>query len=134
MSDEKSAAQAELAKTCEAADVWVGHVYRHWDEGGEYVVFAVTLDEATLEPLVSYYSLKRQTRWTRKLTVFTAVINQLSRRFERVRLANFEEIAAALGIDLTVNHGIVIRGGHPPERVKPSEEEATLRGHRRPKT
>ena len=103
--DEKTEAQSKLAATCEAADVWRCHVYRHWDEGGEYgeyVVFAVTLDEATLEPLVHYYSLKYKTRWSRKLTVFTEHLGTAGpRRFARVRRASFEEVAAALGVSVT---------------------------------
>ena len=61
----KDKAQADL----KALDFKLG-VYRHY-KGGLYVVFAVSLDEETLKPLVHYYSLAKETRWTRTLTNFT---------------------------------------------------------------
>jgi hypothetical protein len=100
--DPKTEAQSKLVAACEAVGVFPGHVYSHWNAGGEYVVFAVTLDEATLEPLVHYYSL---TRWTRTLVVFVEpmMINiPHARRFERVRPATLEEFLAAIDVRLTV--------------------------------
>lgn len=42
-------------------------VYRHY-RGGEYVLFALTVDEATCAAvLVHYYSIERGFRWTRTL-------------------------------------------------------------------
>jgi hypothetical protein len=55
--DDKTEAQSKLAAACEAAGVFPGHVYTHCQAAGEYVVFTITLDEVTLEPLVHYYSL-----------------------------------------------------------------------------
>ena len=100
--DDKNEAQARLAATCESADVWPGHVYRHY-KGGEYVVFAVTLDEDVLVPLVHYYSLEKRTRWTRMIVNFADVIgDQASHRFERVRPVTFDEYLAALGVELAL--------------------------------
>jgi hypothetical protein len=100
MSDEKTEAQSKLAETCAAAGVRVGHVYQHY-RGGLYVVFAVSLAEATLLPYVHYYSLERGTRWTRPLANFSAVMNVDTarvQRFERVRPATNDELARAIGV------------------------------------
>lgn len=108
MSDEKTVAQAKLSAACEAAGIEPGFVYRHWREGGEYVVFTVTLDEESLVPEVHYFSLKYRTRWSRKLTVFAQVMDartETVRRFERVRRATFDEFMAALGVDVAVIAG-----------------------------
>ncbi len=118
MSDEKSEAQAQLAKMCKATDVRPGHLYRH-HKGGEYIVFAVTLDEENLVPEIHYFSLEHRTRWSRELTVFIQVMGARSEtvhRFERIRAASFEEIAAAIGVSLTVDYGIMIYGGKPEAR------------------
>jgi hypothetical protein len=64
MSDEKDIAQAELA----ALDFKLG-LYEHY-KGGRYIIFAVSCDEDTLEPLVHYYSIEKKTRWTRTLVNF----------------------------------------------------------------
>jgi hypothetical protein len=101
--DAKTEAQSRLVAVCEAADVWPGYVYTHWQAGGEYVVFAVTLDEVTLEPNVHYYSLTYRTRWTRTLMVFTERLRaDVPHRFERVRPATLEEFLAAIDVRLTV--------------------------------
>lgn len=47
-----------------------GDIYDHY-RGGDYRVVAVSLEEATLEPLVTYQSLKLKAFWTRTLTNFT---------------------------------------------------------------
>jgi hypothetical protein len=104
--DAKTEAQSKLVATCEAAGVLSGHIYTHWQAGGEYVVFAVTLDEATLEPLVHYYSLTYRTRWTRTLAVFTELVRMdVLRRFAYVRPATLEEFLAAIDVRLTVAPG-----------------------------
>ena|SRR5580698_756824 len=105
--DAKTEAQSKLTATCEAADVLPGYIYTHWNVGGEYVVFAVTLDEATLEPLVHYYSLTYRTRWSRPLAVFVEVMvivdsSPVTHRFDRIRSATLEEFLAAIDVRLTV--------------------------------
>jgi|HubBroStandDraft_2_1064218.scaffolds.fasta_scaffold01263_11 hypothetical protein len=107
--DDKTEAQSRLAERCHDAGVFVGHVYTHWDVGGEYVVYSVMLDEATLEPRVAYYSLTYRTRWSRTLDVFTSLIegvgvgpgNQTT-RFRRVRPATLDEFLTAIDVRVTV--------------------------------
>jgi hypothetical protein len=69
-------------------------------KGPEYVLFALTLKEDTLEPMVHYYSLEKKTRWTRTYEDFTHDIegNGLSRRFTYARPATTSEIVQALRI------------------------------------
>ena len=68
-------------------------VYRH-RKGGEYVVFGHTVDEATLAPLVHYYSLTKQTRWTRTIVNFVEDVDGRP-RFERARDATSLELHVA---------------------------------------
>jgi|HubBroStandDraft_4_1064222.scaffolds.fasta_scaffold09594_4 hypothetical protein len=104
--DDKTEAQSKLAAACEAAGVFPGHVYTHCQAAGEYVVFTITLDEVTLEPLVHYYSLTYRTRWTRTLAVFTERVRMdVFRRFAYVRPATLEEFLAAIDVRLTVAPG-----------------------------
>ena len=65
--DAKDEAQAKLAATDFKLGVW-----RHY-KGGLYVVFALSLDEETLQPLVHYFSLEKRTRWTRAMHNFKSV-------------------------------------------------------------
>lgn len=108
--DEVQAAQAKLddeAKTAmqgrlKELDFRVG-VYRHY-AGGEYVVFAITLMEDTLDALVHYYSVKHGTRWTRTLSnwqerVYEKLVegqSVLGPRFEYLRPFTYEEFQLAL--------------------------------------
>jgi len=62
MSDPKDDAQEKL-KTCGISS---GR-FQHY-KGPQYEVFALTIDEATLEPLVHYKSLVHGTSWTRTVT------------------------------------------------------------------
>lgn len=65
--DPKSEIQSKLkefAARCPIA------VYTHRN-GGQYVVFGHSVDEATLTPLVHYYSIDHGTRWTRTVENFT---------------------------------------------------------------
>lgn len=66
--DEKDLAQAKLA----ALSFPLGR-YQHY-KGSFYRVFAVTLDEETLEPLVHYEALTRHTSWTRKMSNFMETV------------------------------------------------------------
>lgn len=66
--DEKDVAQAKLA----ALSFPLGR-YQHY-KGPFYRVFAVTIDEETLEPLVHYESLTRRTCWTRKMSNFMETV------------------------------------------------------------
>lgn len=66
--DEKDVAQKRL----EALSFPLGR-YQHY-KGPFYRVFAVSIDEETLEPLVHYESLARGTRWTRKMSNFMETV------------------------------------------------------------
>jgi hypothetical protein len=65
MKDEKDVAQEKLA----ALSFPLGR-YQHY-KGPFYFVFAVSIDEESLEPLVHYESLVHGTFWTRRLSNFT---------------------------------------------------------------
>lgn len=65
-------------------------VYAH-RKGGTYVVFAHSVGEESLQPLVHYYSVDRGTRWTRTITDFTELVDGKP-RFERVRDASDSEL------------------------------------------
>lgn len=62
----KDRSQAELA----SCSIVPGQIYRHY-KGGLYVIVSVSIDEGTLEPLVTYRSNKKGTCWTRTLDNFT---------------------------------------------------------------
>lgn len=66
MDDYKQQAQDRIAE--EVGDTKRG-LYKHY-KGGLYVLFSESVDEATGDVLVHYYSLEKRTRWTRKLEVF----------------------------------------------------------------
>jgi hypothetical protein len=68
MSDEKNDAQAQLAVAAERCPIGL---YTHYKTDGVYVVHGHSVDEATLAPLVHYYSVSRGSRWTRTIDVFT---------------------------------------------------------------
>lgn len=95
--DEKD--KAQLALVDAAATCPVG-VYTH-RSGGEYIVFAHSIDEETLTPLVHYFSLKKGTRWTRTVTNFVESSGDHlhPRRFVRVRNATAAELNAALYLE-----------------------------------
>jgi hypothetical protein len=57
-------------------------IYRHY-KGGLYLVFACSLDEASLTELVHYYSLERQTCWTRTRADFFEPVLVDGRMFDR---------------------------------------------------
>lgn len=48
-------------------------MYRHY-KGGTYLVFARSVHEQTLEPLVHYYSYERCTFWTRTREDFLDIV------------------------------------------------------------
>lgn len=90
--DLKDRAQAKLA----SALVQLG-VYRHY-KGGLYTVFSTSIDEATLEPLVHYYSHAKRTRWTRTLRNFQETIKNDTGnvpRFEFTSVASVSELVTA---------------------------------------
>jgi hypothetical protein len=87
--DNKDVMQAALAKMKPRLGV-----YEH-TKGGLYIVFAVSLKEDTLDPLVHYYSIDKKTRWTRDYENFVEVV--LGRpRFVYVRPATVTELVGAL--------------------------------------
>jgi hypothetical protein len=95
MSDEKDEAQAKLA----AFDFKLG-VWEHY-KGGLYVVFAISLDEETLQRLVHYFSIEKKTRWTRSLLNFTQYVGPgefSPRRFVYDRDATLVEMMEAFDI------------------------------------
>jgi hypothetical protein len=61
--------------------------YRHY-KGPCYWVFAVSIDEETLEPLVHYKSLIHETLWTRKMSNFAEEVDlpsgEKKPRFEHI--------------------------------------------------
>jgi hypothetical protein len=82
MSDPKDEAQRRLN---EAAFLCPWGIYTH-RKGGLYVVFAHSVDEASLVPLVHYFSLEKETRWTRTVENFLEDVEG-KRRFQWVRSA-----------------------------------------------
>jgi hypothetical protein len=66
--DDKDLAQEKLG----ALEFPLGR-YQHY-KGPFYRVFAVSIDEETLEPLVHYESLAHRTSWTRKMSNFTETV------------------------------------------------------------
>jgi hypothetical protein len=91
VSDEKD--KAQLALTLTGAKLGL---YSH-RKGGHYVVFAVSLDEETLKPLVHYYSIDEKTRWTRTQENFEELVDGFS-RFTYLREAKTEEFYKAVGL------------------------------------
>jgi len=77
MSDPKDDAQEKL-KTCGISS---GR-FQHY-KGPQYEVFALTIDEATLEPLVHYKSLVHGTSWTRTVKNFTEKVEVEGRKVPR---------------------------------------------------
>jgi len=96
--DEKDAAQAALA---EAASCCPVGVYAHRN-GGEYVVYGHSIDEATLVPLVHYFSIAKRSRWTRTIINFTEQGSDGAARFRRIRDATDDEILEARIVGLTI--------------------------------
>ena len=68
--------------------------YRH-HKGGAYVVFSVTVHEATGEVLIHYFSVLKHTRWTRSRKVFQEFVVKPILRFTWWRPASREELFAA---------------------------------------
>jgi hypothetical protein len=75
----KTGVQVKLSSLIQACPVGV---YRH-RKGGTYIVFAHTINEDTLAPLVHYYSIERSSRWTRTIENFTQTVDGRP-RFERI--------------------------------------------------
>jgi hypothetical protein len=91
--ENKNAMQAALALFKPRLGVWEHH------KGGLYIVFAVTLKEDTLDPMVSYYSIDKKTRWTRTYENFVELIGEGKRpRFSYVRPVRSTELLTALGL------------------------------------
>jgi hypothetical protein len=72
MSDEKNAAQAQLAVAAERCPVGL---YSHYKTDDVYIVYGHSVDEATLAPLVHYYSVSRGSRWTRTIANFIEIVH-----------------------------------------------------------
>lgn len=72
--------------------------YEH-RKGGRYIVFAHTVDEATLQPLVHYYSIAKKTRWTRTFTSFVELVDGKP-RFMRTGDTTGMLLAIARGVEI----------------------------------
>lgn len=88
---DKSAAQLALSRE----PVRLG-VYRHY-KGGQYIVFCVSLNEATLEQLVHYYSIEERFRWTRTREVFFEMVQDVP-RFTFLRDSSWSDRLRASGL------------------------------------
>jgi hypothetical protein len=99
----------EVQERLRATSLKLG-VYRHY-KGGLYVLFAESVREETLEPMVHYFSLEKKTRWTRSKSNFgeTVVLpdnSAMSRRFAYDREATVHELCQAFGFEVDVKlHG-----------------------------
>jgi hypothetical protein len=89
--DPKDKAQQKLAESL----VEIG-IYRH-HKGGLYTLFTTSIDEATLAPLVTYYSHAKRTRWTRSFQNFGEVVEMQD---ERGKVARFEFMGPATTAEL----------------------------------
>jgi len=99
-SDDKQAAQLTLRHASLACPVGV---YEHY-KGGQYIVFAHTVDEATLQALVHYFCCARGTRWTRTVANFMEPVDGTP-RFRHVRTASLGEWRMATGEQLYTEAG-----------------------------
>lgn len=75
-------------------------LYRHYKRG-DYILYSVSLRESDMEPVVSYYSIGRMTRWTRPVEEFAATVDSEGGRvfrFERVSACTAEQLTRAAGI------------------------------------
>lgn len=75
--------------------------YRHY-KGSFYIAYSVTVDEATLEPMVHYYSLDKKTRWTRTVKNFTELVDKDGHKIQRFVWsyhASWQELAVAAGLE-----------------------------------
>jgi hypothetical protein len=64
----------DLAQRQAAGGPQPGEVYRHY-KGGIYSIVARSIQEDTLEPLVTYHSNLKGTNWTRTLANFTETVD-----------------------------------------------------------
>lgn len=79
-SELKDTAQKNLAGAPPCGSVWVHY------KGGFYSIVRCSIEEATLQPMVTYHSNARNTDWTRPLEVFlgSVTVDGVKRpRFER---------------------------------------------------
>ena len=90
--DEKDLAQKKLR---EVSNSFLLGRYQHY-KGPFYRVFAITLDEATLEPLVHYESLFHHTFWTRTLKNFTEEVTLDGKTQSRFKFVGW---AAGVGLE-----------------------------------
>ncbi len=101
-SEDDESGRKDLAQECLKSERVFAGLYEHY-KGGLYVVFAKSVDEATLLPMVHYYIVQKKTRWTRRLDDFTAQVkdstNTVRDRFKRLRKATSFELAEAAGFD-----------------------------------
>ncbi len=67
----------------------IGDIYEHY-KGGLYVVLCRSVDEETLQPLVTYRSNLKGYTWTRTLKNFTATVQlangNIVNRFRHIKL------------------------------------------------
>lgn len=91
--DPKQDVQESLPALAELCPVGV---YTHRN-GGTYVVFAHSVNEATLAPLVHYYSVDKRTRWTRTIKNFVEKVGGVP-RFSFVAYVSLAQFNAAINV------------------------------------
>jgi hypothetical protein len=89
--DLKDRAQQKLRETLIELGIYRNH------KGGLYTLFTTSVDEATLQPLVHYYSHTKKTRWTRTFQNFGEVVEMQD---ERGKVARFEYMGPATTLEL----------------------------------
>jgi hypothetical protein len=101
MTDAKDKSQEHLVYIAKKFPVGV---YRHY-KGNDYILFAHSINENTLIPLVHYYSIAKKTRWTRDFGNFSQMVKSEAEfgdregpRFRFVRKADSQELLEACGI------------------------------------
>ncbi len=83
-----------------ATKAWPLGIYRHYKKS-DYILYSASVNEATLETMIHYYSLGRGTRWTRTLADFSSTVTldgETVQRFAYVGPCSPEQLARAAGI------------------------------------
>lgn len=92
----KDEAQEKLQKTPP-----VFGLYKHY-KGGEYVLYGASINEEALEEMVHYYSVKKNSRWTRTRRNFfsLAIGHPQTTRFRWMGSVLKETLIEAAGLRL----------------------------------
>lgn len=73
-------AAAQRRRTDETYEVWAGAVWRHAATGHDYVVVCLSVDETTLDLLVTYRCPVTGWHWTRPLPAWRGVVTLMDGR------------------------------------------------------